>query len=170
MTTTYQDFERVLEARFGGVLSGGKHHEGSEACLLEARAATLGLHWTDDPTTVRWPDLRPLNDAFPSNALRTAQMRRVAAALWDWDTWSPERQRAYTQRVSEITIRRILPLALRAEGLNDAADRCEQEGTEAAARAAARAITAAAWATGEAAWAVGDGATAAAWAAARDAA
>src|SRR5690606_26021496 len=42
----------------------------------------------------------------------------------------------FTQKLAEQTIRRLLPPILRQVGLNDAADRCEKEGTEVAAYAA----------------------------------
>jgi len=52
----------------------------------------------------------------------------------------------FVQNLAEQTIRRLLPPVLRQIGLNDAAERCEREGTREAANAARNAASLAAYA------------------------
>jgi hypothetical protein len=172
---------KTLEEKCGGVLLDGKHEEDGEACVLEVASVARGVPWTDDPERVGLPDLRALNDAgWSSDVVRTEHLAPVVVALWDWPDWSEERRVAFSTKLAELTIRRVLPLALRAVGLEDEAARCEAEGSAAvaraaagaaeaaeaawAARAAARAAAGAAWAAGaaEAAWAARAAARAAA--------
>lgn len=130
---SFADFVRT---RYG-VLKSGEHNPNGEACVLEARNAYLGRQWSDRPED--FPDIRPLNDAkWSTDTLRTAHMLAVVAALWAWPEWSIERRIAWCSRIAERTIREILPIALRAAGLEDAALRCERDGTAAMAAMAER--------------------------------
>jgi hypothetical protein len=138
----------TVESRFGGVLTSGSHEPDGHACLLEAVSIARGLDWTDDPSIVRMPDLRGLNDApWSSDEVRTKHLLPVGVALYDWAEWSEERRQEFAKRVAEQTIRVIVPMALRqaakanpkfAADLEAAAKLCADEGTESAARSAAR--------------------------------
>jgi hypothetical protein len=134
---TEHPFTETLSSRFGGVLRHGKHAEDGEACALEAASVARGRRWSDKPGLAGLPDLRPLNDArWPDDATRTEHMLPVVLALWDWAEWKPARRKAWAKRVAERTIREVLPIALRAAGLDAEAERCEREGTREAANAA----------------------------------
>ena len=168
----------VVDTRFGGVLSCGPHSEDSKACALEALSVAKGIPWTDAPMKLGVPDIRPMSDSsWSSDKARANGMIPVVEALMGWERWSVERRKAFVLRVAERTIREILPIALRRQGWEAAAIRCEQEGSQAAARDAARAAARATWAatwdaTGDAAGDAGAAratAWAAAWAAAGDA-
>jgi hypothetical protein len=134
-------FERVLEERFG-VLKYKGHDEGGEGCAMEVASVARGVEWTDDPGRVDLPDLRPLNDArWSSDEARTKNVVPVVVALWDWPEWGAERRQRFVLRLAELTIRRVLPVALRAMGLVAEAKMCQREGSEkAAARAGAMTI------------------------------
>jgi hypothetical protein len=129
----------TLRERFGGVLSAGAHRDSDLACALECEAVARGRTKSDKPVTL--PDIRSLNDAYPDDASRTAAMARLVLALWDWPQWSAARRARYLGSVVEQTIRRIVPIALRAAGLEAEAMRCEREGTAQTARGAAAAAT-----------------------------
>jgi len=130
------EFREFVGTRFNGTLKAGVHEPNGQACILEARNVALNNKWTDAPGD--FVDLRALNDApWSSDAVRTKHILRVATALWDWPTWTDERKQKWAKTVAERTIREILPIAFRAFGMNEEADRCEREGSEAAARDAA---------------------------------
>src|SRR6202142_1646215 len=81
-----------------------------------------------------------LNDArWSSPAARAAGLHDLGLALLG--TADLDRN-AFVTRLAEGTIRRVLPIALRAAKLDAAADRCEREGTMASADAARAAATA----------------------------
>jgi hypothetical protein len=128
---------RVVNDRFGGVLSHGSHDPDGLACINEAANVARGNDWGDLPDKAGLPDSRSLNDGpWSSNRARTDAMLPLGVALWDWSDWTPKRRTAWAQRVSERTIREILPIALRAAGLTAEAERCEREGAGWAAGAA----------------------------------
>jgi hypothetical protein len=132
---------RTLRERFGGVLSAGSHIPSNDlACAIECESIARGREKSGDPVTL--PDIRPLNDAYPNDASRTAAMSRLVIALWDWPEWSGARCARYLATVTKETIRRIIPIALRARGLDAEAERCEREGTADAAIAAGKALLA----------------------------
>jgi hypothetical protein len=178
----------TVESRFGGVLTKGSHAPDGHACLLEAVSIARGLDWTDDPSIVRMPDLRGLNDApWSSDEVRTMHLLPVGVALYDWAEWPEERRQEFAKRVAEQTIRVIVPMALRqaakanpkfAADLEAAAKLCADEGTESAAAWSASASAAAAAARSAAAsaarsaawWAAESAARSAAWWAAESAA
>jgi hypothetical protein len=122
---------RTLRERFGGVLSAGSHIPSNDLACCESIAR--GREKSGDPVTL--PDIRPLNDAYPNDASRTAAMSRLVIALWDWPEWSGARCARYLATVTKETIRRIIPIALRARGLDAEAERCERDAAIAAGKA-----------------------------------
>jgi hypothetical protein len=145
-------YTTTLEERFHGKLLIGSHTPDGEACALEVASIARGLTWTDNPETVGLPDLRPLNDApWSSDAERTKNLVPVVLAYWDWGEWSDAKRREIMTRVAEQTIRQVLPIALRAAGLEAEAKRCGAEGSESAAARAADAAESAAWSVARAA-------------------
>jgi len=139
--------KRVLDVVDAGLINGIGEPTPGKMCVEAAVCYAMGLPHGDDPpcvgAAVRALKI-PLNDAgWSSNQARAKGMRQVAIAqLGSKDI----NQKAFSAYVAEQTIRRILPLALRAaaklgvnfaESLEAAAVRCENEGTEAAADAAA---------------------------------
>ena len=81
-----------------------------------------------------------VNDLLPDDK-RQQLMKYVMRLSGSVDTVEVEQQRA--KYVAEMTIRKILPIALRSAGLTAEADRCEAEGTYEAAQDAANAAYAA---------------------------
>lgn len=148
------DFPAFVAERFSGKLTDGAHSPDGAACLHEAINVARGRKWSDDPSGM--PDLRGLNDApWSSDDARTTALLPVAVALWDFDKWPVDRKRAWAQRVASETIRRVLPIALRAaasvhpdkthqDALTAAAETCIKEGSESAAAAAESAAESAA--------------------------
>lgn len=121
-----------------------------EMCVEAAVCFALGLPHGDDPGCVS-PALRGLkirlNDsAWSSPAKRANGLRRLAVA--QLGSKGVLDDKFFTQRVVEMTIRRVVPIALRAaarvnpahaKALESAAVRCEREGTPDASAAAASA-------------------------------
>jgi hypothetical protein len=134
-----EQFRHVLQERFGGRLSAGCHRpDDGVACALEAAAVARGLPWTDNPSAVGLPDLRPLNDGpWSSDTARTEALVSVAEALWDWAEWTKAQRRAWCETVALRTVRELLPDLLRAFGLPEHAAACAAAGTLPDARAAA---------------------------------
>lgn len=123
-------YELIVAERFGGLLSHGEHDPDGAACALEAASIARGRPWSDDPDDVELPDLRPLNDGpWTSDEARTEAMVPLVVALWDWPTWAGDRHQAWLSRVASRTTREVLPIVLRAVGLDAEAERCELEGT-----------------------------------------
>ncbi|MEK9735751.1 MAG: hypothetical protein VW239_00345, partial [Candidatus Nanopelagicales bacterium] len=126
-------------------LRGGQHEENGQACLLEAVSVVRGVAWTDDPATLNFPDLRNLNDAYDKyDAQRTAALVPLGEALIDLPDWSEERRSAWAKAITLRAAREILPIALRAVGLEENARACEEaetlEGARDSARIAATAV------------------------------
>ena len=146
ITATYEDFERVLNNRFCGVLTIGKHNENGCACVLECAAIARIGKWTDSPNLVQLPDLRSLNDsyAWTDDTKRTLYMCRLVKAFWDWHTISETTKLNIMQRIIFRFIKEVLPLSLRVTGHIAYAEKCEQVETLEQARAAADAAYAAA--------------------------
>jgi hypothetical protein len=177
LTNIHTDILAPMSGTFGGILTSGEHEPDGSACALEAAHVAIGDEWSDEPNL--WPDLRPLNDGpWDSDEQRTAHVVPVLIALWDWQDWSPERQRRWAETVVLRTVRELIA---ELPGLPTAvAQACRDSGTleaaEAAAWAAAKAEEAAAWAAANAEEAAAAAANAAntakasAWAAANAAA
>lgn len=177
-TCTRQTLEQVI-AQHGGVLTTGCHDASADGpcCIMEARAVCLGLEWTDEPSVVGMPDIRPLNDArWSSDTARTEWMLKLADAYTNWATWSRERQQAVISRVVIGTVQHVIaelspvPDAIRTRcravrTLDEAADAAAAAGAGAAEADAAWAAWAAEAAAGAAEADAAGAARAAAWAA-----
>ena len=166
-------FTEFLAKEFAGVISTGQHDADSVGCALEVWSKYEGLAWTDDPAVLNMPDLRPLNDGpWSSDLARTTALAPVLVAVAP--VWrDPVRREAWVRAIVLETVRQILPITLRANGLTVEADRCvavtDLVGAAEAARAAWAAEAAAAEAAraaraARAAWAA-EAAARAAWAA-----
>ena len=133
-------FEKVLHERFDGVIKPGEHDEQEvAACALEAASVARGRSLSDNPGDAGLPTLWPLSDGlgiWPDDWTRTQHVVPLVKALWGWPQWSKTRQAAWKRRVIQRTIHEILPCVLRQIGLEAEADRCVQDGTIEAAKAA----------------------------------
>ena len=149
---------KVVAVVDAGLVQGQGRPVPGQMCVEAAVCFALGLPHGDDPACVS-PALRRLkiglNDrAWSSNAARAKGLRRLAVAQLGSAGVLDDRE--FMRRVAEMTIRKAVPIGLRAAAklnpkhataLEAAAVRCEQEGTRAAcehARATARAAAAAA--------------------------
>ena len=186
MDVTRDTAVKVLEVVDAGLVRGVGDPEPGKMCVEAAVCYAMGLPHGDNPECVS-PALRALkiqlNDKeWSSNQARAKGLRRLAIAQLGSRGALDEKE--FLARVVEMTIRKIVPRALRsaasakgnaehAEKLEAAAVRCEAEGTKAAAyaaNAAAYAAYADANAADAAAYAVNAAAYAAAYAAANAAA
>ena len=153
---------KLLGTVDAGLVAGVGVPEPGKMCVEAAISYALGEPHSDGPScvdaAVRAGKIA-LNDAdWSSPAARAHGMRAVAIAqLGSKGTIDPVK---YATRLAELTIREIVPLALRAAArlnpdfsaqLEAAAVRCATEGTEAAARAASAASEAASEAAARAA-------------------
>jgi hypothetical protein len=167
MEITAQVAIRVLTVVDRGLCKGvGKPTPGKK-CIEAAVCYALG----DQPGVA--PALRRfnigLNDAWSSNETRTKGLRRIAIA--QLGTAGTLNERLFAEKLSKAVVTKLLPKALRSAAalqqephkskLLEAANRCETEGTSAAAYAARAAADSAAYAANAA-----DSANAAAYAAA----
>jgi hypothetical protein len=134
---------RTLLAENGGVLHSGQHAKGvCKVCVRELRCLALDLpKWTDLPDGNSPTDraCQVLNDAdWSSDAARTKACLPLALLT------ESEAAEGWEQQYVLRTIREILPIALRADGLEDHAVACvSAEDLEAAGRAAKGAYNAA---------------------------
>ena len=142
--------EKVVELIGHGLVSGLGNPTPGEMCVEAVVCHALGLPHGDDPGCVS-PSLRRLkirlNDApWSSNQARAHGLRRLALA--QLGSQGAIDESVFRQRVVEMTIRKVVPVGVRAaarlnpthaEALEAAAVRCEQEGTRDAARIAAAA-------------------------------
>ena len=143
MLVEEEELLRILRVRFAGIISSGVHAPDGLGCALEVWSQAEGKPWTDNPTELDVPDLRPLNDAiWSSDTLRTEWMVRVMLSVIP--VWRSPSRTAFVMRLALATVREVLPPALDAVGLSSAAEVCRQASTLDAARAAARAAEAAA--------------------------
>lgn len=96
-------YVEILQTRFGGVLSKGRHSPADgKANVLEVASLARGLIWTNEPEIVGLPDLQPLNDGpWPSAKARTKALVPVVLALWDWNVWDGVRRQRWARRVVE---------------------------------------------------------------------
>jgi hypothetical protein len=163
------DFSHILDWK---LLRGGHEFPGPSGgtCVNEAAIVAAGFPYRKVRSAADCPPCfsRPiaayalgLNDAMPDDVRQQLVpfVTRLAGSAG-----SPEIEAQRAGFIAVETVRRVLPLALRAAGLTDAAARCEAATTldEAQAAAAAAAAEAAAEA---AVWAARAAATAASWAA-----
>lgn len=146
------DARKVLELVDHGLVKGvGKPIPG-QMCVEAAVTVALGLPFGDDPVCVSRAvrSLKiTLNDAaWSSDMARAKGLRRLALAQLGSAGVLDDKE--FARRVAEYAIRVTVPIVLRIAAslqkdphykgaLEDAAVRCEKEGTAAAAWAAARA-------------------------------
>lgn len=173
MTTL--DFRSIL-ASHGDLLARGSHRDDDPAtcplCVLELAGLARFGRVTDEPCAVGYPDIRAINDSYLDDQRRTDALLPWLDALAPWADWSDEQRVRWARIVAMRTVREVLPIALRAIGLDEHADRCAQaEDLAANAAYAARAAANAAYAANvaEAAEAANAAARAARAAADRDA-
>ena len=140
VTITREIAQKVRDIVDAGLVNGVGVAEPGKMCVEAAVCFALGLPHGDDPGCVSQPLRRlkiRLNDAqWSSSEARAAGLRRLAVAqLGSAGTLD---DRAFVHRVVDMTIRKIVPGALRAAGLvkpkqagalEAAAVRCEVEGT-----------------------------------------
>ena len=161
ITTEIRD--RLTTAITPGLVSGLGQPEPGQMCVEAAICWALGESHGDRPTCVAAPDRDcaiAINDsAWSSPAIRAKHM--LPLALAQLGTAGTDRT-AWEARVIEGTIRRVLPLSLRAAArvhpdathaaaLIAAADRCDADGTREAARSAYNAAYAVSYASSYAA-------------------
>ena len=154
MEITREIAAKVLSAVDVGLVKGiGKPIPG-EMCVEAAVCYAMGLPHGDDPKCVA-PTLRAfkirLNDAiWPSNEDRAKGLRRLA--LVQLGSAGAMDEKDFTKRLATLTIKKIVPIALRAAAtrqknkthktaLLDAADVCEHEGTRESALNANKVVT-----------------------------
>lgn len=137
---------KVRDTVNAGLVKGLGKPEPGKMCVEAAVCYAMGLPHSDKPTcvgrAVRNYKIR-INDAkWSSNEARTAGLLKLAIAQLGSDTID---QRKFVKIVAEQTIRKIVPMALRAakvqnpkraDKLEAAAANCESKGTEQAARQA----------------------------------
>ena len=178
---TLQQAIAVRDAIKPGLVKGVGKPVPGQMCVEAAVCYALGQPHGDDPECVA-PSVRAfkiaLNDSdWPSEQARADGMMEIGIA--QLGTRGEIDEKEFAKKMAELTIRRVLPISLRAlaaipffagehaEKLNACADLCEKEVSESAARSAAMSAARAAW---SAAWSARSAAESAAWSAARSAA
>lgn len=134
--------QKVVSIVKAGLVSGVGNPVPGEMCVEAAVCFALGLPHGDDPpcvgSAVRSAKIA-LNDAeWSTNEARAKGMLRIAVAQLGSNEID---QAEFSRRLAEKTIRQILPVTLRrlkTPTCDEAATRCENEGSEAAAWAAAQ--------------------------------
>jgi hypothetical protein len=147
--------QKVLATVDAGLCSGKGKPVPGQMCVEAAVCFALGEPHGDEPScvgaAVRSAKIALNDSGWSTNEARAKGMRRIAIAQLGSDTID---QQKFASTLAELTIRKIVPIALREaaklhpvlshqEALSAAASRCEQEGTRDAARAAAYAANAA---------------------------
>jgi hypothetical protein len=168
--------EKVRDTVAAGLVSGMGDPVPGQMCVEAAVCYALGLPHGDDPgcvsETLRALKIRLNDSRWSSPQARAQGLRRLAVAQLGSAGELDDQE--FRRRVVEMTIRRMVPIALRAaakrvpkhaDDLEAAAVRCEQEGTLEAARQARTAADAANAAAANAAAADADAAAYAAYAA-----
>jgi hypothetical protein len=156
--------KKLISVVDAGLTEGQGEPTPGKMCVEAAVCYALGLPHSDDPPCVSRA-LRAvkiaLNDGpWSSDTARAAGMRNLAVAqLGTRDTLDDV---AFTQKLAEMTIRKIVPRALRyaakihhqelhRAAMEEAAKKCEAEGSSYAASAASDAASAASYAASDAA-------------------
>jgi len=155
ITVTRAHAEKVVELLRHGLVKGLGVPEPGKLCVEAVVCLALGLPHGDDPGCVAEPLRRlkiRLNDArWSSTQARASGLRRLAVAQLGSAGVLDDRE--FVRRVVEMTIRKAVPVGLRAAAkvnqkhaadLESAAVRCEHEGTRKAARNGERVARAAA--------------------------
>jgi hypothetical protein len=138
------DLEK-LRTIFARGLTGGLGTANGQTCIEGAISLACGGGLSDSPACVAEPDRSyaiAINDAAWSSPAARAEAL-LPLALAQLDTAGRDRT-VWARALAEGTIRRVLPIGLRAAGLDAEAERCAREGTADSARSAARAARAAA--------------------------
>ena len=181
---TLQQAIAVRDAIKPGLVKGVGKPVPGQMCVEAAVCYALGQPHGDDPECVA-PSVRAfkiaLNDSdWPSEQARADGLMEIGIA--QLGTRGEIDEKEFAKKLAELTIRRILPISLRAlaaipffagehaEKLNACADFCEKEGSEAAARSAARSAESAARSAAWSAESAAESAESAAWSAAEAAA
>ena len=146
---TVEELQAHLDTLDDGVLRRGAHTPGREFCALEFKSQLDGIPWTDDPVTLAFPDIRPLNDLFVSDLRRTTALLPLMSVLWDWTHWSPTSKQSFVEELAIRTVNLIIAKLPYISAENR--KQCENANTLAAAGAAADAARAAAGTAGAAA-------------------
>jgi hypothetical protein len=146
---------KVRDLVDAGLVAGVGVPEPGKMCVEAAVCFALGLPHGDDPKCVAQPLRRlkmRLNDsAWSSNQARAKGLRRLAVA--QLGSIGALDENAFVGRLCEMTIRKALPIGLRAvaklnrkhaKAMEAAAVRCEHEGTREAAQNSERVARAAA--------------------------
>jgi len=150
MNITKKFVQKLLSVVDQGLVNGIGQPVPGQMCVEAAVCYAQGLPHSDRPTcvgnAVRAFKIA-LNDAdWSSDAARAAGMRKLAVAQLGSDNID---QKTFAKIVTNQTIRRVLPIALRnaananpehAEALNKAAKNCEELGNAEASRAAVNAV------------------------------
>jgi len=155
---------KVRDTVDAGLVRGKGRPIPGQMCVEAAVCFAMGLPHSDEPSCVS-PAKRALkiclNDSdWSSNSARAKGMRRLA--LVQLGSAGAIDDNDFARRIAEMTIRKIVPIALRAAAvlhpdaerktaLEASAKRCELEGTESAARSAESAARSAAEAAAESA-------------------
>ena len=142
---------KVLETVDAGLVKGKGEPIPGQMCVEAAVCFAMGLPHSDEPTCVslaiRTLKIR-LNDSdWSSNAARAKGMRRLA--LVQLGSAGTVDDNDFARRIAEMTVRKIVPIALRAAAalhcivehktaLEASAKLCETEGSQSAAESAAK--------------------------------
>jgi hypothetical protein len=169
MNITREIAAKVRDTVDAGLVSGVGEPVAGQMCVEAAVCYALGLPHGDDPgcvsSALRSLKIRLNDSRWSSSQARAAGLRRLALAQLGSAGVLDDRE--FTRRVVEMTIRRVVPLALRdaarrvpahAQALEAAAVRCEHEGTREAAKDGERVARAADAAADAAAYAASDAA------------
>ena len=129
--------QKVIDAVKPGLVKGLGEQIPGQMCVEAAVCFAYGLPHSDEPPCVgfhvRSLKIR-LNDSnWESNQSRAKGMLRLSVAQLGSDQIDQDEFRKIVQK---MTIQKFLPLILRKAGMNEAADRCEAEGTVTSAKAA----------------------------------
>jgi hypothetical protein len=159
--------EKVRDVVDAGLVNGVGNAVPGQMCVEAAVCFALGLPHGDDPGCVaqslRRLKIRLNDSVWSSDQARAAGLRRLAVAQLGSAGALDEKE--FVRRVVEMTIRKAVPVGLRAaasvkpkhaKALEAAAVRCEQEGTREAAREGERVARAAASASAASAYAYAD--------------
>jgi hypothetical protein len=144
----------LLDTVDAGLCCGKGEPIPGQMCVEAAVCYAMGLPHGDEPTcvssAVRAFKISLNDSAWSSNDVRAKGMRKLAVAQLGSRGVVDDVE--FSKRVARKTIQRIVPIAMRAIGLEAEAKQCEEEGSQAAARAAADAARADAAAAADAAY------------------
>lgn len=119
---------RILKVADQGLTSGLGLPEPGLTCAEGAIAIALGLPFSDEPVcTHRCALPITLNDSsWSSEKARAEGMRPLLVMQLGTAQWNIEQERSFASAVALGTVRRVLPQALDAVGLEDHANKCRK--------------------------------------------